>query len=162
VFGDDATSTQSAPADDRMRASDAERRAIVDALSRHTSEGRLQLDEFEDRSSRAFAAVTRGDLRGLLADLPALPGMDHPAAVWAGPVAPAVAVRTFGVRPPRRVGHQWQPFFYVSILLTAIWLMSGGGYFWPMWAIVPLGIGALFHCGKHHDHDVVPPPPPMG
>jgi hypothetical protein len=33
----------------------------------------------------------------------------------------------------------------VSILLTVIWLLtSPGTYFWPIWAIFGMGIGALF------------------
>jgi fatty acid desaturase len=33
----------------------------------------------------------------------------------------------------------------VSIVMTAIWLLSShGGYFWPVWPIAAMGIGALF------------------
>ena len=33
----------------------------------------------------------------------------------------------------------------VSILLTTIWLLTGAaGYFWPIWAIFGMGIGAFF------------------
>lgn len=33
----------------------------------------------------------------------------------------------------------------VSVLLTVIWALSTpGGYFWPVWAIAGMGIGALF------------------
>jgi 2TM domain len=33
----------------------------------------------------------------------------------------------------------------VSILLTVIWFLSTpGGYFWPIWAIFGMGIGAFF------------------
>ena len=35
-------------------------------------------------------------------------------------------------------------FVIVSILLTAIWALSGGGYFWPIWAMVGMGIASLF------------------
>jgi fatty acid desaturase len=35
-------------------------------------------------------------------------------------------------------------FAIVSILLTAIWALSGGGYFWPAWAMFGMGIAALF------------------
>ncbi|MFN8185296.1 MAG: 2TM domain-containing protein [Candidatus Nanopelagicales bacterium] len=35
-------------------------------------------------------------------------------------------------------------FVIVSILLTAIWALSGGGYFWPAWAMFGMGIAALF------------------
>jgi len=32
----------------------------------------------------------------------------------------------------------------VSILVTAIWAISGMGYFWPAWVIGGMGIAALF------------------
>lgn len=32
----------------------------------------------------------------------------------------------------------------VSLLLTGIWAATGAGYFWPMWAILGMGIGAFF------------------
>ncbi|MCU0279374.1 MAG: 2TM domain-containing protein [Candidatus Nanopelagicales bacterium] len=35
-------------------------------------------------------------------------------------------------------------FVIVSALLTAIWAMSGAGYFWPMWAMFGMGIAAAF------------------
>ena len=35
-------------------------------------------------------------------------------------------------------------FAIVSILLTAIWALSGGGYFWPAWAMFGMGVAALF------------------
>lgn len=35
-------------------------------------------------------------------------------------------------------------FVIVWAILTAIWAMSGGGYFWPMWAIFGMGIALAF------------------
>ena len=35
-------------------------------------------------------------------------------------------------------------FAIVSLLLTVIWALSGGGYFWPMWAIFGMGVAAAF------------------
>lgn len=35
-------------------------------------------------------------------------------------------------------------FVVVALILTGIWAMSGGGYFWPMWAIFGMGIAAAF------------------
>ena len=35
-------------------------------------------------------------------------------------------------------------FVIVWLILTAIWAMSGGGYFWPMWAIFGMAIGLAF------------------
>lgn len=55
---------------DQVRASDAERDAVVERLNSATSEGRLTLDEFSDRVAGALAARTRGDLDRLVRDLP--------------------------------------------------------------------------------------------
>lgn len=32
----------------------------------------------------------------------------------------------------------------VSLILTAVWAFSGGGYYWPVWAIFGMGIAAVF------------------
>lgn len=53
-----------------VRASDAEREQIVQALSEHATTGRLTLAELEERIGQAYTAVTRDDLARLTADLP--------------------------------------------------------------------------------------------
>lgn len=35
-------------------------------------------------------------------------------------------------------------FVIVSVILTAIWALSGQGYFWPAWAMLGMGIAAMF------------------
>jgi hypothetical protein len=54
-----------------MRASDADRDAALSDLSEHFQAGRLTAGEFDERTGRALAARTMGELRDLLADLPA-------------------------------------------------------------------------------------------
>jgi hypothetical protein len=55
----------------------------------------------------------------------------------------------------RKVAHKRlqakQGFIYflfvwlgVSIIVTLVWLLSGGGYFWPGWVIGGMGIAAFF------------------
>jgi hypothetical protein len=53
-----------------VRASDAEREAVVARLQTAAGEGRLALDELADRLDRALGAVTRPELEVLTADLP--------------------------------------------------------------------------------------------
>src|SRR5207248_5141901 len=55
---------------DDVRVSDAERDDVVEQLSRHTADGRLSLEEFEQRVEHALAAKTRGDLDATLRGLP--------------------------------------------------------------------------------------------
>jgi hypothetical protein len=56
-----------------QRASDDDRDTVLRALERHTATGRLNLDEFDQRSTAALTAVTLDDLAALTADLPQLP-----------------------------------------------------------------------------------------
>src|SRR5580693_4345428 len=55
--------------DQHLRVSDAERKAASGQLAEHFAAGRLDQAEFDDRVGRAISAKTRGDLRGLFADL---------------------------------------------------------------------------------------------
>ena len=65
--------------DDSLRVSDAERDAALRLLGEHAAVGRLTLDELEDRSGRALAAKTRGELAVLTSDLPAEASQAQPA-----------------------------------------------------------------------------------
>ncbi len=56
-----------------LRASDADRHAVVADLERHAAAGRLSLDEFTERVDRVLAARTRGELVLLVRDLPVEP-----------------------------------------------------------------------------------------
>src|SRR5712671_6551828 len=70
-----------APMTDRtIRASDQERESVVDVLRDAYTDGRLTLEEFEERTSAAYASKTWSDLRELTSDLPVEPvlGADLP------------------------------------------------------------------------------------
>lgn len=69
-----------AAADRDLLASDAEREHVVDQLRRHAADGRLTMDEFEQRVAEALGARTRGDLGPVLRDLPPLTPERPPAA----------------------------------------------------------------------------------
>ncbi len=66
--------------DDPIRASDADREVVVDTLREAFTAGRLTLDEFDERTTAAYASKTWGDLRQLTTDLPSQPllGTDVP------------------------------------------------------------------------------------
>ena len=70
------------------KASDSDRDAVVSDLSEHFQAGRLTAGEFDERMGRALAARTWGELRDLLADLPA-----------ARPAPQARAARSFSAQP---------------------------------------------------------------
>lgn len=54
-----------------MRASDAERERIAEVLREAVAEGRLRMEEFEQRLDAAYKARTHGELEPLVRDLPA-------------------------------------------------------------------------------------------
>ncbi|MCG7528200.1 DUF1707 domain-containing protein [Streptomyces sp. OfavH-34-F] len=61
-----------------MRASDAERERVAEILREALAEGRLEMEEFEQRLDGAYKARTHGELEPLVRDLPAV---GTPAAV---------------------------------------------------------------------------------
>ncbi|HEX4905966.1 MAG TPA: DUF1707 domain-containing protein [Acidimicrobiales bacterium] len=69
---------------------DADREQAVRELTRHCGEGRLTLDELEDRISEVYAATTEAELQLAFRELPPfrLPSRDaiRPAA-WTAPAA---------------------------------------------------------------------------
>ena len=74
-----------------VRASDADREALVARLQTALAEGRIDLDEFGQRAGAAYAAVATAELAGLVADLPA----DAPAEI-VGSRAPEEQTSVFG------------------------------------------------------------------
>jgi len=66
--------------DDTIRASDADRDVVVATLREAYTAGRLDIEEFDERMSAAYASKTWGDLRRLTTDLPTQPllGTDVP------------------------------------------------------------------------------------
>src|SRR3954471_21769028 len=82
-----------------LRAADADRAAVAEALGRHMSAGRLTVAEYDERLPRAYAARTYGELAEVTADLPA----PEPVA----PPAPASAPQP--VAGPAGCGGGWGP-----------------------------------------------------
>ncbi|MFE3519474.1 DUF1707 domain-containing protein [Streptomyces sp. NPDC059166] len=63
-----------------MRASDAERERVAETLREAVAEGRLEMDEFEQRVDAAYKARTHGELEPLVRDLPVPGALARPAA----------------------------------------------------------------------------------
>jgi Domain of unknown function (DUF1707) len=86
-----------------MRASDADRDAVVSDLAGHFQAGRITAAELDERTGRALTARTWGELTELAADLPALRSA-APAALAAvrpqrpsGRMAPAATAALAGL-----------------------------------------------------------------
>jgi hypothetical protein len=105
-----------------LRASDGDRERTVDELRAHSADGRLTVEELEERVQRALAARTIGELAELTRDLPEQP--PRPA-------------------PPRRRRADVRAFLAVMALLIAIWALTGAGYFWPVWPLIGWGFFVL-------------------
>ena len=92
--------------DESLRVSDAERDVTLRTLGDHAAVGRLTLDELEERSGRALAARTRGELAALISDLPA----------GGGQASGSAAVSTRGPQGARGTGPKRPVRWMVSIM----------------------------------------------
>lgn len=110
----------------QMKASDAERDAVVTALSEHFQAGRLTSEELEERTGRALAARTLGELDGLTTDLP--------VSRAAQPDEPAI--------PPHRPGYLTTLPFVVplaALVIVALTLATTtGSHTWGVWWVIPV------------------------
>ncbi|MCS5478446.1 DUF1707 domain-containing protein [Corynebacterium sp. YIM 101645] len=79
----------------RLRASDDDRNRANEALGRAFSEGRIDFNEFDDRTKAVLAARYRDELSAPLADL-----MPDPTAVFEGPVPVVFPERSPAPRAP--------------------------------------------------------------
>ena len=87
-----------------IRASDAERDATVERLSRAAGDGRLTLEEFSQRMEQVTAAKTRAELDRLVADLPANPRSRVPSPRPRPPRPPGTSRRSAACGFPGRGG----------------------------------------------------------
>lgn len=110
-----------------LRIGDDDRESALKALGEHLSAGRLDLDEYGDRSARVTAARTRRDLAELFADLPE----PHPRFEQPKPAAKAVEKKPdqpvqWSDRPvQQRVAAAAVPFLWVAAvalsIVTGVW-----------------------------------------
>jgi len=122
-----------------MRASDADRELVRTVLVDAYGDGRLTREEYDDRLNALYGSRTLGELPSLVADLmpadgrPALPAPLHPAAL-----------RAQGARKWRRdVEESFGAFLFPSVICTVIWIAIGGGFFWPLFPMLFLGLNLM-------------------
>ena len=101
----------------QMRAADADRDRVAERLRTAAGEGRLAPEELEQRLESALTARSYAELQAVVADLPE-------------------------TRRDRRPGRapELRAFLATSVLLLAIWALTGMGYFWPVWPILGWGL----------------------
>ena len=113
------------PMTDRpIRASDKERESVVDVLRDAYTDGRLTLEEFEERTSAAYASKTWPDLRELTGDLPVEPVLGADLPQRQSHLAPAAQQMVPSVPRPRDGGRdrplgRLLPIIFVWIMIAA-------------------------------------------
>ncbi len=103
----------------RMRAGDKDRQRVVELLGKHFGEGRLAVEEFDERVVRAHAAVYLDELPTLTADLPHEPAARPRATRRPLPVPPVVVVLLVMLLASSLVSAAIQgvPAFFIVVLL---------------------------------------------
>ncbi len=135
----------------RLRTSDQEREQIAEILRAAMTEGRLTLEEGEQRLAAAYAATYRDELRPLTADLP-----DGGRRALAETPQARLATRRSLRRHALIVAS-------VAMILTGFWILSGAHFFWPAIPLAFLVMGLVRHAryGQfrmeyYHRHHVAP------
>jgi hypothetical protein len=137
-----------------MRIGDTEREQALAALGEHMSAGRLDIDEYGERSAKVTAARTRGELLELFTDLPApKPTFGAPAPKPAAAPPPPAKVADQSVE--RRTGAQVS----MATISAAAWPVAIAiGLFLHQWEFMAVPVllswftGSLWGRG-HHRHD---------
>jgi hypothetical protein len=137
----------------QFRASHADRELVADRLREALDEGRLTLDEYDDRVKVAYAASTYDDLNTLLRDIPTQGGVleirpPSGRPLPAGP--PSHPLRSPGPasKRPRRMPLAlsilwtiWASLVGLNIVIWLIVMVTTGhaAYPWPIWVAGPPG-----------------------
>ncbi|MDQ1404024.1 MAG: hypothetical protein QOG03_2340 [Actinomycetota bacterium] len=136
--------TERRPEPDHLRASNADRERVATLLREQCAQGRLTLEEFDERLGKTLAAKTFGDLKEPLRDLPVLFDPARPTAV--APVrSPRPSTQQAGWTDTFR-GH-FLCYATTMVFLIIVWLLTSGptGYFWPVWPILGWGLPVALH-----------------
>jgi hypothetical protein len=108
-----------------LRAGDADRTFVAGRLKVALDEGRLSLDDYDERLRLANAAGTYGDLDRVLADLPVTVPEDEAELVPAGAYYPAQQQPTSWLLPLQTM-PAWRVWFLGFLLLAVVTLVVGG------------------------------------
>ncbi|MEU4622988.1 DUF1707 domain-containing protein [Actinoplanes sp. NPDC023801] len=130
----------SVPGTALLRTSDAERETVAEILRAAMAEGRLDLTEGEERLTAAYASRYRDELAPLTADLP-----DGGRRALARTPQARAATR-------RSLGRHASVVLIAAGVLTALWIVSGADFFWPVIPLSFLVIGLIKHAryGRWH------------
>jgi hypothetical protein len=117
--------------DPNLRAADADRERVAERLRESHAEGRLDLDELQERLERCYEAKALGELRELVSDLPPQDPEEAQRRssgwfrLWRWRMAPLVPILFGVIVISAVVGHH---VFWLWIpLLFLVWRLS----WWP-------------------------------
>ena len=123
-----------------MRASDADRDKAAAALREHCAQGRIDIEELDDRLEGVYSARTLGDLQRVTRDLPEEDLYELPVPSWRSST-PARGMGGQLYQSRMRAG--WAAYASVNIVCFVIWLLvavpTGAWYPWWIWVAGPWG-----------------------
>jgi Domain of unknown function (DUF1707) len=153
-----------------LRAAQADRERVVEALKAAFAQGRLDTDELDDRVGRAFASRTYAELAALTADIPASQASAGQAV--AGPAVaepPGSPARTLATAARRAGLCILLALALVGLMaLTKIELFGLLAYYGGILAVIAasgfLGYGVVdaWHERRSQEHPPAAGPPPAG
>jgi hypothetical protein len=132
-----------APRDPDLRVSQADRDEVVKVLAGHFADGRLTVEEYEERVEAALAARTGRDLEPLLEDLPA-------ADPSAAPARTRHRREARSLRAPLVVPARLLAVAAVVVLAVA----TGPWALWLLWPALVFTGGCGFGRRRGHVRDV--------
>jgi hypothetical protein len=132
-----------------IRIGNEERTAAMAALDEHLAQGRLDVEEYGERSAKAANAVLAADLAGLFTDLPAphpaLPGASAMPAPTPADGIPAVPHPERPSEKPNASLERWGPRLVAASPIVALLLFLITRQWW-VFLLIPLA-GALVFGG---------------
>jgi Domain of unknown function (DUF1707) len=119
------------PETPRVRASDAEREQVVTAVQKAGADGRLTLEEVEERLTSVYSTKFRDELAQYTNDLPSERQQAGRPLMTRRPTGPlAVHAAIVAV---------------LAVVLIVRWVASGVGFFWPGFPMFWLAMSLVIH-----------------
>ncbi|MGW4483774.1 DUF1707 SHOCT-like domain-containing protein [Amycolatopsis sp. NPDC004368] len=136
----------------RLRASDGDRERVAATIQSAGSEGRLTLEEVEERLGAVYATRYVDELGTLTTDLPRPVAARRPGAGW--PLTRAALREHPALRIHAAV------VAVLAVLLIVRWAVLGVGFFWPamplFWLFVTLVVHARVWSFRQRGDSPVP------
>ena len=115
--------------DPKLRAADADRERIAERLRKSHAEGRLDMDEFQQRLERCLEARTFGELSELVSDLPRQDDRDERRSLgwsrtWRWRLVPLAPILIALIVVLAATGHEHDVSWLWIPVVFLLWRMS--------------------------------------